>query len=360
MKKICFIDYNMSIIGGVESVTASLVNALSDIYEVHLISLFSDKEPAYKLDSRIKYTVLSDKEYSRFRERRKGYKKRLADYINSNNIDVVFSQGTGVGYIVSALRFSVKAKLIFNDHGALVNEWNDKDIVLMRLFCSFLHHKTITLTKQNMNDYRRRFLIPERRISVIPNWVSDDVAFSDKYDIDSKRIISAGRFGKEKGFDMLVKAFAPVAEKHPDWHLDIYGDGEMTDTVKGLIEDYNIGENVHLMGMCSNLAEKYKEYSMYVLPSYREGLPLVLLEAKANRLPIVSFDIMTGPREIVRDGIDGILVAPYDLEEMGNAICSLIENGELRNNMSHRSQENVEKFSKATILKQWCDLIDSF
>ena len=359
MKKICFIDYNMSIIGGVESVTASLVNALSDIYEVHLISLFSDKEPAYKLDSRIKYTVLSDKEYSRFRERRKGYKKRLADYINSNNIDVVFSQGTGVGYIVSALRFSVKANLIFNDHGALVNEWNDKDIVLMRLFCSLLHHKTITLTKQNMNDYRSRFLIPKKRISVIPNWVSDNVAFSDKYDINSKRIVSAGRFGKEKGFDMLVKAFAPVAEKHPDWHLDIYGDGEMMDTVKKLIAEYQIADNVHLMGMCSNLAEKYKDYAMYVLPSYREGLPLVLLEAKANRLPIVSFDIMTGPREIVRDGIDGILVPPYDLEKMGNAICNLIEDADLRNSMSQKSQKNIDKFSKTAILKQWCDLIES-
>ena len=156
---------------------------------------------------------------------------------------------------------------------------------------------------------------------------------------------------------MLVKAFAPVAEKHPDWHLDIYGDGEMMDTVKKLIAEYQIADNVHLMGMCSNLAEKYKDYAMYVLPSYREGLPLVLLEAKANRLPIVSFDIMTGPREIVRDGIDGILVPPYDLEKMGNAICNLIEDADLRNSMSQKSQKNIDKFSKTAILKQWCDLI---
>lgn len=359
MKKICFLSYDMSIIGGIESVTASLVNALCDKYEVHLVSVCGDKPSAYKLDERIKYICFKSGE-QRLRNMRIANKNKLADYINSNQIDVVFSQGTYAGFILSAVRFSVKAKLVFCDHGALINQWNEKSTVFVRLISSILHHKTVTLTKQNMHDYRRRFLIPERRISVIPNWISDDVAFSDKYDIDSKRIISAGRFGKEKGFDMLVKAFAPVAEKHPDWHLDIYGDGEMTDTVKGLIEDYNIGENVHLMGMCSNLAEKYKEYSMYVLPSYREGLPLVLLEAKANRLPIVSFDIMTGPREIVRDGIDGILVAPYDLEEMGNAICSLIENEDLRSSMSLKSQENIYKFSKTAILKQWCDLIDSF
>ena len=176
---------------------------------------------------------------------------------------------------------------------------------------------------------------------------------------EAERIISAGRFGKEKGFDMLVKAFAPVVRKHPDWHLDIYGDGEMFDTVKELIENLKIADNVHLMGMCSNLSDKYKDYSMYVLPSYREGLPLVLLEAKANRLPIVSFDILTGPREIMRDGVDGILVPPYDLEKMGAAICRLIEDDSLRISMSEKSQDNVENFSKPTILKQWCDLIES-
>lgn len=128
--------------------------------------------------------------------------------------------------------------------------------------------------------------------------------------------------------------------------------------------DYNMsimgGVELVTASLFNALAEKYKEYSMYVLSSYREGLPLVLLEAKANRLPIVSFDIMTGPREIVRDGIDGILVPLYDLEKMGNAICSLIENEDLRSSMSLKSQENIYKFSKTAILKQWCDLIDSF
>lgn len=123
--------------------------------------------------------------------------------------------------------------------------------------------------------------------------------------------------------------------------------------------DYNMsimgGVESVTASLFNALAEKYKEYSMYVLPSYREGLPLVLLEAKANRLPIVSFDIMTGPREIVRDGIDGILVPPYDLEKMGNAICSLIENEDLRSSMSLKSQENIYKYSKTAILKQWCD-----
>jgi glycosyltransferase involved in cell wall biosynthesis len=87
-------------------------------------------------------------------------------------------------------------------------------------------------------------------------------------------------------------------------------------------------------------------------------MPLVLLEAKANRLPIVSFDIQTGPREIVRDGIDGLLVQPYDLDKLGDSMCRLIESKELREEMSRRSQDNLDVFAKETILRQWLTLIE--
>ena len=85
----------------------------------------------------------------------------------------------------------------------------------------------------------------------------------------------------------------------------------------------------------------------------------MLLEAKANRLPIVSFDIMTGPREIVTDGVDGFLIPPYDLEQMASAIGRLIEDDGLRRSMSDRSQDNLNRFSKAAIVSQWRELIDS-
>ena len=358
MKKICFIDFDMSVRGGVEQVTTSLANALTDKYEGHVVSLCLKDKIAYELDKRVHFEVMLQNEL-RLSEMRKYAKRFLRDYFKDNNISVAIIQGNYPGFISSSVRFKTKTKLVFCDHGALMNQWHQKDIVVIRLITSLLCHKVITLTEQSMSDYRRRFKLRKKKLGCIYNWIDLSIPHSEKYDVESKRIISAGRFGKEKGFDMLVKAFAPVAKKHPDWHLDIYGDGEMMDTVIALISDLKLEQNVHLMGMRSDLNEQYGKYAMYVLPSYREGMPLVLLEAKANRLPIVSFDIMTGPKEIVRNNVDGILVKPYDLDEMGNAMCSLIENDELRVLMSEKSQENLEKFSKETILGQWCDLIES-
>ena len=102
----------------------------------------------------------------------------------------------------------------------------------------------------------------------------------------------------------------------------------------------------------------YKNYSIYVMTSYREGLPLVLLEAKANSLPIVSFDCLTGPSEIVRDGVDGYLIECYNEGKMVDKLSKLIENPCLRKEFSDKSRENLDKFGKNKIIKQWETLID--
>lgn len=357
MKKVCLIDYDMSIRGGVEQVTAALSAALTDYYEVHLLSLCMNGEPAYELDPRVRFEVLLERE-DRLRVMMAQLRPVMKAYFQKHAIDVAIIQGNYPGLLTAQMRFLGKTRLIFCDHGALINQWARKDIVAIRLIASLLCHRVIALTEQSRDDYIHKFYLPKKKVGCIYNWIDLHIHRSDRYAIQSRRIVSAGRFGHEKGFDMLVKAFAPVAKRHPDWHLDLFGDGEMMPVVKQLIAELGLENNVHLMGMCSDLAERYKDYAMYVLPSYREGMPLVLLEAKANRLPIVSFDIMTGPREIVRDRVDGILIPPYDLDKLGAAMCQLIENPKLRQDMANRSQENLDKFSKATILNQWRSLID--
>lgn len=358
MKKICFIAYDMSVIGGVEQVTTSLANALCEAYDVSILSLCGESIPQLPLDSRIHYLSLHLGK-GRGRIMRKTAMPLLKKYFVENHMDIAFAQGHYPAFVAGGVCGTTKTKMIFCDHGALMNQWRDHSTVVMRLLNSIQYSKTVTLTEQTRRDYHAKFRIPVKKLVHITNWIADDLPRSEKYDTTSRKIVSAGRFGKEKGFDMLIKAFAPVARKHPDWQLDLFGDGEMMENVKALVSEYDLAGQVNLLGMRSDLKERYGEYAMYVLPSYREGMPLVLLEAKANRLPIISFDILTGPREIVRDGIDGILVPPYDLEKMSAAICTLIEDDMLRQTMSDRSLDNLNKFSKDTILKQWCNLIES-
>lgn len=357
MKKIALLCYDLSVRGGVEQVTVSLAGALAERYEVYVVSLVLMGEPAYELDESVHFVSFL-REQARLIAMRRSIRPQLARFVREEGIDVLLLQGNFQGFLCCDARFLTGAKLIFCDHGALRNEWDDRKMVIIRMIDTLVSHRTVTLTKRNLEDYVRVFRTPRRKLRCIYNWIDADAPRSEHYAAQSQRIISAGRFTEEKGFDMLVEAFAPVAAKHPDWHLDIYGDGVLMPQIRGLVERYGLAENVHLMGMRNDLAAHYGDYAMYVLPSYREGLPLVLLEAKANRLPIVSFDVMTGPREIVRDGVDGILVAPQDTKALGDAMCTLIENETRRREMAERSQDNLKMFLKPSVLNQWIGLIE--
>lgn len=355
--KICLIDFNLFVRGGVEQVTVSLANALCKKYEVHVLSLCSGERLDYSLDSSVRFSTMLS-ETSRLRIVQKLTFHKLCEYFNKNEITLAIIQGTYAGFVVSPLRFFTKTKLVFCDHGALMNQWNQKDIVFIRWISSLLCHKVVTLTEQSKKDYIKKFHLSKKKVKCIYNWIDLEAPHSTAYNSKSKRIISAGRFGKEKGFDLLVKAFAFVAPKHPNWSLDIFGDGEMMPVVKEMVQENGLENQVNLMGMKSDLAERYGDYAFYVLPSHREGMPLVLLEAKANKLPIVSFDIMTGPREIIQDKVSGLLVPPEDVKKLGEAMCQLIENIELRVSMSEHSQDNLNEFSKDEILKKWTTLIE--
>lgn len=357
MKRICLIDFNMCIRGGVEQVTAALVNELCKVYDVHLISLCGGDQLSYRIDKRATVHTFLPQEL-RLREMQRKIVPQLKKYFVQNNISVAIIQGNYAGFIVSPLRFFTKTKLVFCDHGALMNQWNQKDIVFIRWISSLLCHKVVTLTEQSKKDYIKKFHLSKKKVKCIYNWIDLEAPHSTAYNSESKRIISAGRFGKEKGFDLLVKAFTFVAPKHPNWSLDIFGDGEMMPVVKEMVQENGLENQVNLMGMKSDLAERYGDYAFYVLPSHREGMPLVLLEAKANKLPIVSFDIMTGPREIIQDKVSGLLVPPEDVKKLGEAMCQLIENIELRVSMSEHSQDNLNEFSKDEILKKWTTLIE--
>lgn len=356
MKKIAIIDFDFGVIGGVEKVAANLANELSNFHQVYFISIALSEKPAYQLNDSVVFHHIFDRPY-RLRDMAKDIKKPLADYLNSQNIDVALIMGNYAGYLTFSMRFHTKTKLVYCDHGALLNEWHKKKIVLMRGLSCLFTHKTIVLTKQSKDAYKKKFFA-NKKVDYIYNWIDTGQCVSTLYQNDSKKFLSAGRFTHEKGFAMLVQACIPVFEKYPDWQLHLFGDGEDFEAIKSQIDQAQLQNHIILKGMCKDLADRYKDYSFYVLPSYREGLPLVLLEAKANRLPIVSFDIVSGPREIVRHNTDGILVAPQDTKALGEAIEHLIENPQMRQHFSDSAHENLCLFSKETILKQWLGLID--
>lgn len=362
MKKIAFISWDMTILGGINQVIVTLANEFVKHYDVHIISLINGNGQAEpKLDSRIHDIFFVQEKECRGREVISGGKAKLNKYLKENKIEILFLMGFQVGFPVILMTGRKGYKHVFCEHEALMSRWHERKITLVRYLAALMSDKIVTLTEQNALDYRKMFHFPMKKIDYIYNSIDENVIRkrNEEYDKTSKTILSVGRFSPEKQYDVLVNVAEEVLNKHPDWKWVIYGTGETFSDIQNEIETRKLDEQVILKGETKNVASVYKQGALFVLTSYREGLPLVLLEAKVNHLPCVSFDIVSGPREIIRDQVDGYLVEPFDLESMIQSIEQLITNEELRFKMASEADKNLDKFSISKIMEKWMKLIET-
>ena len=357
MKTLCFVTHSFAI-GGVNKVLERLTCRLADMYNVHLVSLHDTEIPAaLQFDKRVNIVMLNLKR-DRLRKQMIHAVPKLVYFLKKNHVDVCFLESTYPGFIGAPVSLFSKTKVVFCDHGALMNELDDDDIVKMRAIAVRLCDKTMVLTKKNKEDYVNMFHVKPTRLVNVYNWISDGLIDQHRvYDRENRKILTAGRFTKEKGFDLLVKVAKIVMPKHPDWEWHIFGDGILKEQLLEDIKTNGLQKQVIWHGFSSNMDEVYQDAAIYVLPSYREGLPLVLLEAKAYKLPSVSFDIITGPNEIIVDGVNGNLIEPYDLEKMAEALDQLMSDTDLRVQYSENAYRNIGAFSEETILNQWNSFI---
>ena len=173
-----------------------------------------------------------------------------------------------------------------------------------------------------------------------------------------KMVIAAGRLTWQKGFDLLIDAFVPVAAKHPDWTLRIYGDGVRRAKLKRRIIRQGVYNNVFLMGATQRLGEMMSRASVFALSSRYEGFGMVIVEAMSKGLPAVSTDCPRGPSEIIDDGRDGILVPNEDVEGLTRGLLELIEDDERRARFGEAAREKSHEFDIGVIGAQWVDLFN--
>jgi glycosyltransferase involved in cell wall biosynthesis len=199
-----------------------------------------------------------------------------------------------------------------------------------------------------------------RRLLVIPNPVSWPLADQEpRCDPllacrPGRRILMAvGRFSEEKNFATLVAIFARLAPRHPGWDLVILGDGPLREGLRAQAAAAGLADRILFPGRVGNMGDWYARASLYAMSSHFEGFPNTLVEAMAYGLPAVSFDCDTGPRDIIRQGVDGFLVRPGDDAAMEAALDTLMRDAALRAQYATRAIEARERFSMAKISRMW-------
>jgi len=204
---------------------------------------------------------------------------------------------------------------------------------------SLTEHDLPKLKKLNKNSF------------VIPNSVSFFPEQPAK--LENKIILAIGRMDYNKGYDLLLDVFSKLTVAHPDWSLRIIGNGPLKEKIISRIETAGLKDRVEILSPTNRIIDQYLDASIYLMTSRAEALPMVLLEAKACGLPVVSFNCETGPSDIINNDKDGYLIECFDVELMTEKVSALCSDTELRRQFGTRGRENIEKFLPEIIAQKW-------
>lgn len=204
------------------------------------------------------------------------------------------------------------------------------------------------------------WLAPQRR-AIIANpicWHDIQSAAGDAPAISGPRtVIGMGRLEGEKGFDLLLAAFARLPEELSDWRLTILGEGSQRSALESLAGNLGLGGRVQLPGALRDPFPALKYAGLFVLPSRYEGFGNALVEAMACGLPVVAADCDSGPREIIRPGIDGLLVPPEDASALAAAMAGVMADAERRAQLGAAARQASRRFDLEPVIKHWQDLL---
>ena len=356
--KLLYITNGIKGAGGLERVLAVKASYLADKlgYDVHIVALnHNDAQCFYEFSDKIKIhnVAIKGNPISYLKMYISGIKSCVKDI----QPDVISVCDDGLkGFFLPLL---IKAKgIIYERHVSKIIELGSNPSFVKKIVTGFKFKlmtqlskkfdRFVVLTNDNLTEWHgKNVIVISNPLSFYPEQSSN---------LESKTVIAVGKQSFQKGFDRLLQSWVVVQEKHPDWHLEIYGKYDVSQKLDSIASKLNVTNSVHFFEPEKNIQEKYLASSIYVLSSRFEGFGMVLTEAMACGVPCVSFDCPCGTSDIIKNNEDGFLVPNGEIESMAKKIIELIENESLRMQMGTKAKENVKRYLPEVICNQWDEL----
>lgn len=352
MKKVCFLIGNLNNSGGTERVTTLIANELSrKKSNVCILSLIEGEKPFFDLDANIDFYSLYKEKIS-FARNYMSVIWKIRNFIKDYKIDtLIVVDSISCIFTVPAL-FGLNVKHIcwehFNFNVNLDVKFRDIGRKWAARYCDYV----VTLTKRDKELWDQS--IKNIKAQIIP--IANPSPFQlqeNTPSLDYKKILCVGRLTYQKGFDLLIVAWAKIAHQLPDWKIIIVGSGEDELMLKQIAKDLEVENSIIFAGQQKNMDSFYRRASFFCMSSRFEGLPMVLLEAQSYGLPIVAFDCDTGPSEIVNNKT-GILVPVEDVISLSKKIKDMATLKEkLYHEMSLSSFSSSKNFNINNIILKW-------
>lgn len=375
--KLVYITPALYMAGGVERVLTLKANYFAEHFGYDITIILTegkDKPLFYPLSNKIKvinlnigfeelWTCSFVKKVFVYLKKQRQFKKALTKELMCIRPDITISLLRREINFINDIRDGSRKIGEMHINRANYRNYNTEKVnLLKRLFANFwssnlLHHlrkldKLVVLTDRDRDSWvelNNVVTIPDP-LSILPTKISP---------LTEKRVVAIARYSHEKGIDLLLKAWSIVEKQISDWRLDVFGDGDRA-PYEQLIDELKINRKSCLLhGRTDDVEKEYCNSSIFVLTSRFEGFGMVLTEAMACGLPIVSFDCPWGPRSIITDSEDGILVEVGNINAFATGLLRLMNDEILRQSLSKAGLRNVQRFSIEQIAEQWRNVFES-
>ena len=375
--KIVYCTPALYMAGGVERVLSLKANYFADHYGYDITIVLTEgknKPLFYPLSDKIKvvnldidfeelWTCSFLKKILVYLKKQRIYKKRLTEELMRLRPDITISLlRREINFLTSVKDGSKKFGELHVNRANYRNFEAGEANAIKNLFAKLWMRNLVSHLKRLdrfvvLTEEDKASWIELNNVIVIP----DPLAFTidEVSPLTNKRVIAVGRYVYQKGFDLLLQAWAKMENQHSDWELVVYGMGDR-DPYEQIIDDLRIDRSrCHLYGSTPDIKKEYLNSSLFVFSSRFEGFGMVLIEAMACGLPVVSFDCPCGPKDIVRHDEDGMLVPSGDTDSLADAMHKLMSDDDLRKDMASKAIINVRRFQLDEIAQRWKTLFNS-
>lgn len=376
--KIAYVLDDLAAAGGIQAVTRAKAAALAAVpgNEVVLVTANDSRETASSLlPCGVKAVHLGVNYYEDdwkgflyvlkgILVRRRRHAKALRRVLDELEPDIVISVGQSEKFMIPRLSRGKRWKTVREfhysgtyrkDYARLQGGLRARLVAAVSDFYEFglgrgSYDATVVLTRQD----REENWSGKKGVHVIPNPCI--LRPERTSSLDGRRAAAVGRLVPVKGFDLLIQAWEKVAAVHPDWVLEIWGDGPERGSLERLVREKGLEDQVFLRGATADVQDKLLQSSMLVFSSLFEGFGMVLVEAMACGVPCVAFECPCGPRDVISPEEDGLLVPPGDTEQLAKAIIRLMEQPELRRALGDAARRKAARYALDAIAAKWMDL----
>lgn len=375
--KIVYVTPALYMAGGVERVLTLKANYFAEHFGYDITIILTegkDKPLFYPLSDKIKvinldigfeelWTCLFAKKVFVYLKKQRQFKKALTKELMRLRPDITISLlRREINFINDIKDGSRKIGELHINRANYRNFKTENANIIKRLFAKYWSANLVSHLKKLdklvvLTEKDREAWTELNNVVAIP----DPLSFSPESvsPLTEKRVVAIARYSHEKGIDLLLKSWAIAEKKTDDWRLDVYGDGDRT-AFELLIDKLSIDRTrCQLHGRTNNVEQEYVNSSIFVLSSRFEGFGMVITEAMACGLPVVSFDCPWGPRSIITNHEDGLLVENGNILALAEGLSSVMSDDSLRQSMHNAGLKNVQRFGIEQIAEQWKVILES-